>query len=132
MQTGQNAPNDSASVEDSHETIDITETEKTDEPEESEKPEERLRQQVEIWPGRTIVKTKGELENRMTFCMGKRLQADYRTPYGEMPIEVLTRKHQVKKDAELGYSEVVLGYTLYLKNDYLGDYQMKIEIEKEK
>lgn len=98
---------------------------------ESEKPEEKLRQQVEIWPGKTVVKTKGELENRLTFCMGGRLQAEYRTPYGELPIEVLTRKHQVKRDAELGYSEIVLGYTLYLQNDYLADYQMKISIEKE-
>ncbi len=99
---------------------------------EAENPAERLRQQVELWPGRTIVKTKGDLESRMTFCLGKCLQADYRSPYGEFPIEVLTKKHQVKKDAEIGYSEIWLEYTLYLDKKYLADYQMKISIEMEK
>ena len=98
----------------------------------SDKPEERLRQKIELWPGRTIVKTMGEQESRMTFRMGERLQADYRTPHGDIPIETLTRKHWVKKGAELGDLELMLDYTLYLMGSYLADYQMKIVVEKVK
>lgn len=97
-----------------------------------EKPEDALRQKIELWPGRTIVKTLGNPESRMTFRVGERLQAEYHTPYGPLPMEVQTKKHQVRRGERLSDLELQMEYTLFLEGDYLADYRMKIVVEKER
>jgi uncharacterized beta-barrel protein YwiB (DUF1934 family) len=95
---------------------------------------EGFRQQIELWPGKVVVRTPaadgGSRESRMTFRVGERLAADYHTPYGSLPIETHTRKHWVSKNGGEGL-QLRLEYDLYLDGARLMECRMRVTAENE-
>lgn len=70
----------------------------------------------------------GAVNIRMIFEAGKTHMTNYTTPYGELVLEISTRKVQVlEKDREL---LVLVEYTMETEEGSLGDYRLEISIKE--
>jgi len=74
-----------------------------------------------------IVRT-GAVSSKMVFGPDVYIM-DYKTPYGVMQMELLTKKLDVKKDEKDSISEISAEYMLKAGNDILSDSKMIIEIK---
>ncbi|MCI8513582.1 MAG: DUF1934 domain-containing protein [Lachnospiraceae bacterium] len=91
---------------------------------------EGLRQQIELWPEKAIVRTPVEnagAENCMVFRMGERLAAEYHTPYGSLHMETRTREYRTEAREEF---RVWLTYELYLDGGFVSECRMQITAKR--
>lgn len=62
---------------------------------------------------------------QLGFYPGRRQESLYRTPFGEIPMEIETETASVQEDEQLLVIE--LRYRLYTQGQLLGEHEMKIE-----
>lgn len=74
---------------------------------------------------KVIIRRTGEVESNMHFIENSETASMYVTPYGKLPIKILTQKISVNLDSSGG--EIRLRYTLIIQGDeYYNDMRIKV------
>ncbi|XIF20529.1 MAG: DUF1934 domain-containing protein [Acetilactobacillus jinshanensis] len=69
----------------------------------------------------------GENELQLNFIQGKRVEARYQTPYGQIPIDTVTPNLDIQYRSQPFSGNVRVDYALYAEEQLLGRYQLRLQ-----
>ncbi|WP_125570358.1 DUF1934 domain-containing protein [Lacticaseibacillus songhuajiangensis] len=68
----------------------------------------------------------GDTRLHLQFIAEKQVHAQYRTPYGVIPVDTITPRIDVAYTLEPVNGQVYVEYRLIANNEHLGDYRMRL------
>jgi uncharacterized beta-barrel protein YwiB (DUF1934 family) len=69
----------------------------------------------------------GKLQSKQLFAKGRSSDSVYSSPYGQFQMETHTRQLRIKRENGRP-QELEISYQLWLNQQYLGEYEMKIRL----
>lgn len=70
---------------------------------------------------------RGKISNSMVFEAGKSYCTDYATPFGNLPLELVTRELQVAECEDASWKDLKVCYSLNCQGESMGEYELSIE-----
>lgn len=91
--------------------------------------EEQMQVTVKVKPGAVELSRRNASDTtrlHLEFVAGKEVVAQYRTPYGLIPVSTVTPQLDVAIEEETGSGQIDVTYRLTANGDHLGDYRLHL------